>query len=312
MDKYFCKKGGFLFEKKTFLDENDRMTELSIILTSYNYAHYLSECIESILYQNYSDYELIIIDDASKDNSVEIIKSYASLHTQIKLIERKENKGPFNAVAEAICESSGRYLYLCAADDKLLPDFLPLMMDMLKRHPELKMVCSDFKYFNDHSAIHDEKKLLNVVKSQVFSSNDFIKIVKSSKFWVPGPSVIFAKELWEKYGGFDSKLVTLSDWFFFQRIALFEGIGYIPKTLAAVRLQGQSFTSQIKQNKTKRRAMYRHLLKQLAKDDEARILFEKSGLLDFIFRELFIRLLINPLYRSYWPYMYRNFSLKIT
>lgn len=64
---------------------------ISIIMTSYNYARFLPEAIESILNQTYTNWELLIIDDASKDNSIEIIKKYQQKDSRIKLIENKRN-----------------------------------------------------------------------------------------------------------------------------------------------------------------------------------------------------------------------------
>lgn len=283
---------------------------LSVILTNYNYGQYLKECIESILNQKYSNYELIIIDDASTDDSIKIIHHYALTHPQIRVVQNSKNQGLFNSLRSGIKLAKGSYIYLCAADDLIFQKFFDETMGLFNRQPHLKMICTDFCYLKDNGEIKEEKKLLKMNSFSCFSAQDILKVYKNSPFWVPGPSVIFAKEIWEKYGGFDAKLVTLSDWFLFQNIALHEGVGYIPKTLTAMRLHEKSLTSLIKKDKKKRRAIYRYLLKQLVKNKETKKLFMESGLLNFIFRELFIRLLINPLYMSYWPYLYRHFRVK--
>lgn len=102
---------------------------ISICIASYNYARYLSKGFEAIKRQNYSDYEVIYIDDASVDNSVELINNFIKNNPsmQISLIVHTENKGLLKTKTELLTLAKGKYIMLCDADDWMAPDCLELL-----------------------------------------------------------------------------------------------------------------------------------------------------------------------------------------
>ena len=96
------------------------MPKVSILLTSYNHEKYIGESIESILNQTYTDFELVILDDASTDNSVKIIKSFKD--KRIKPIFRKKNLN--RAICKEVIEPlQGEYIAIAHCDDKWSKDF---------------------------------------------------------------------------------------------------------------------------------------------------------------------------------------------
>jgi glycosyltransferase involved in cell wall biosynthesis len=98
--------------------------KVSVIITNYNYAKFLSQCIESVLNQTYRNVEIIIVDDCSEDASKEIIQSIEKNCPQIKTIFLTKNLGQLGAIAEAYKQASGDYIVLLDADDFLDPTFL--------------------------------------------------------------------------------------------------------------------------------------------------------------------------------------------
>ena len=95
---------------------------ISIIMPVYNTEHYVAEAIESVVAQTCANWELIIIDDGSTDNSYEIIKNYLS-HDKIKCI-RQSNKGESSARNAGIKNATGKYIAFIDSDDKFFPDFV--------------------------------------------------------------------------------------------------------------------------------------------------------------------------------------------
>lgn len=276
--------------------------KLSIVVINYNYAKYLPYCIDSILSQSYRDYELIIVDDGSQDESPHIIKSYQD--PRIKTVFCSQNQGIAKAVQEGFKVASGEFVQTFASDDIYKPEFLSKAMSHLEKNPHLNMLCTDFAYINDKNEVFEEKKLLDRNSPAVFSADEMIAVYRTSQFWVPGSSIVFRlRKILKNYGWYDSKLENISDWFLYQKVALYEGVGYIPETLVAMRIHGETYTNRIKRDKKRRRATYHHLLKLLSKDCESKKRFLKAGLLDFIFRELYYRTLLNPRYITYWPYL---------
>lgn len=97
---------------------------VSIIMPSYNSALFIGMSIESILSQTYKNWELLITDDCSTDNSREIIKRYAALDSRIKLLELTENSGAGVARNNSIKIAKGRFIAFCDSDDRWFPEKL--------------------------------------------------------------------------------------------------------------------------------------------------------------------------------------------
>lgn len=100
------------------------MSIISIITPSHNSAQFISETIQSVLTQSFSDWELIIVDDCSTDNSVDVIQSFVEQDSRIKLIQLSKNSGAAVARNSAIEAAQGRYIAFLDSDDLWLPDKL--------------------------------------------------------------------------------------------------------------------------------------------------------------------------------------------
>lgn len=97
---------------------------VSIITPSYNCAKFIGETIDSILSQNYQNWELIITDDCSTDNSRDIIREYCNRDKRIKLLQLSQNSGAGIARNNSIKEASGRFIAFCDSDDRWYPEKL--------------------------------------------------------------------------------------------------------------------------------------------------------------------------------------------
>lgn len=110
------------------------MSELvSIITPSYNSAAYIAEMIESILAQTYTNWELLITDDCSTDDSVKIIESYATKDSRIKLFRLASNSGAGIARNKSIEEARGRYIAFCDSDDLWKPQKLEKQVEFMQK-----------------------------------------------------------------------------------------------------------------------------------------------------------------------------------
>src|SRR5512146_3551728 len=89
---------------------------LSVTVLNYNYAHYLPQCLDSILRQTWNDFELILINDRSTDNSLEVIQPYLA-DPRIRLVDHQQNKGYISSLIEGSELSRGRYITVISADD---------------------------------------------------------------------------------------------------------------------------------------------------------------------------------------------------
>ncbi|MBS6375844.1 MAG: glycosyltransferase family 2 protein [Clostridium sp.] len=114
---------------------------VSIITPCYNGEKYISETIKSVLKQSYTNWEMLIIDDGSKDHSAEIVNSFAIKDQRIKLIQQ-ENKGSAAARNNGIRCAEGQYIALLDADDLWLPEFLEKQISYMKKKNAICVSCA--------------------------------------------------------------------------------------------------------------------------------------------------------------------------
>ena len=113
------------------------MPIVSVIMPVYNGEKYLAEAVDSILTQTFTDFELLIVDDASQDGSVEIIRSYEQGDDRIRFFQLERNSGSADARNVAIAAASGEYIAGMDCDDVSLPQRLQKQVDFLESHCEI-------------------------------------------------------------------------------------------------------------------------------------------------------------------------------
>ena len=129
--------------------------KISIITASYNYEKYIKETIESIINQTYTNWELIIIDDGSKDNSIEIIKEYCKKDERIKLFQHEKgiNKGLAETLKLGISKAQSDWIIFLEADDTIVPNYIDKKLSVLKENNTVNFI------FNDINIIYEDVSL---------------------------------------------------------------------------------------------------------------------------------------------------------
>ena len=121
--------------------------KFSILMANYNAGKYIKDAIKSVLRQTYTDWELIIVDDKSKDNSVEIINKFLG-DPRIKLTIRDENGGYGKTLQTAVKHVTGEVCGILDSDDTLRSDALEIMVKNHVKHPECGLIYSQFMKCN--------------------------------------------------------------------------------------------------------------------------------------------------------------------
>lgn len=148
---------------------------VSVIMSVYNGGAYLSEAIESVLNQTFDDFEFIIINDGSVDDSLEVIKKYARKDKRIVIISR-ENRGLIASLNEGISKAQGKYIARMDADDISLPKRFDKQLEILESRPDI-VVCGSWtiniyengKYGLSKFYINDSSIKANLVQSCSFA-----------------------------------------------------------------------------------------------------------------------------------------------
>lgn len=135
---------------------------VTVYVTNFNYGHYIRAALDSVYEQSFKDFELIIIDDGSTDNSRDIIAEYAG-HARTRVI-LQENKG-LNATNNiAVKAARGKYIMRLDADDFLNENALLVMTTMLENDPELALVFPDYFYVDQNGAVTGQERRHNFQK----------------------------------------------------------------------------------------------------------------------------------------------------
>ena len=116
------------------------MPRISVIMSVYNSARFLAEAIQSILGQTYNDFEFIIVDDGSSDQSLEIIRSYAKMDNRIRVLENEKKYGLAASLNRCIFIAKGDYIARMDADDICVPDRLEKQIAFLEQHPNIGII----------------------------------------------------------------------------------------------------------------------------------------------------------------------------
>ncbi|MBI3508848.1 MAG: glycosyltransferase [Chlamydiia bacterium] len=263
---------------------------LSVVIQSYNYAHFIRDAIDSILIQDFpsEQMELIIIDDASTDNSRDIIQEYARKYPYIRPIFYEQNRGTHFSVNHSIDLAQGKYIHWLAADDFRDRQFLRKSMEALLANPAIGICCSDFGYVEERtgrSHLFSFPLLKGVSAPVVLQPDTLIKQLQTSNFWIPGHTTIVKKESVIRYGKFEAAIREKCDWYLFHYIALNEGVVYLPEVLAYLYSHSHSYSAKLVRTKETRKAGARQFLKFLDQQPSQK-LFYRACLLGWVFRAI--------------------------
>ena len=202
---------------------------ISIVLPTYNGEKFISESIDSILNQTFKDWELIIVDDCSTDNTAALVDSYAKKYDRIHVIHNKTNKKLPGALNVGFKLAMGDYLTWTSDDNRFYPDALETMKDYLDTNKEYAMVCTAYSKM-DESGVEFAKA--NGYDEESMYFNDCV-----------GACFLYRRQVYETIGGYDESVFCAEDYEYWLRVLMHCGkIGYIDDVHYAYRLHSGSLT----------------------------------------------------------------------
>lgn len=233
--------------------------KISVVLPTYNGEKYISESIESILNQSFRDWELIIVDDCSTDNTFQIVETYAKQDARIRVIRNTSNQKLPGALNIGFAEAAGTYLTWTSDDNRYLKDAFYVMAEYLDAHKEDSMVCTNMLFFDDSWTLIREHEGYSEEK---MSLEDVV-----------GASFLYRRSILDEVGVYDEDLFCVEDYEYWMRILeCGHRIGFIPGVYYLYRTHDQSLTVAKKQlvEKQRRRMFVKHLewiLSKIAADE---------------------------------------------
>ncbi len=219
---------GDLIKTESIRGKTSFKTKVSIVMACYNAAEYLDQAIKSILHQTLTDFDFIIVDDASNDKTAEIIKSYAARDQRIVFCAQQENKGPALARNSGIKLARGQWIAILDSDDIALPERLENQIIAVEKESDIIMLGSDA--FSIDSAG-------SILKRHRYPSTDAAlkKRLHRIKSFPPHSSILYSTEEVKRVGGFNPRFIQSEDWDLWLRLAGNGKIACLNKPLVMLR-----------------------------------------------------------------------------
>lgn len=213
-------------------ETNKVMSKLvSIVIPVYNGQEYIRDTLDSILEQTYSNFELIVVDGASSDGTMDILERKRGL---IDVLISEKDEGMYDALRKGFSKANGDYLCYINADDRLLPYALEKVVQKFEED-NCDLVFGDVNYINEAGNIIFSYKGVNFNHKAIRSIRR-VPFAQQSSFWT--------REIYDRNGGFDKSLKYVADSKFLLSVCMDPGVikGYVPFPLGEYRLHGNSFS----------------------------------------------------------------------
>lgn len=207
------------------------MNTVSAIIPNYNYGRFVGAAIESVLAQTYPCHEIIVVDDGSTDDSLEIISRYQK--DGVKVV-RQQNRGVGAARNAGVKNSSGELVAFLDADDMWLPQKIERQLERLLSDPEFGFISCGMREFDATGStirVYDEGK-------EGWCADEILLI--KAVIAGPGSSGLLWRSVFDRAGGFDEtkEMHPSEDWEFGYRLAKVAKIAFIPDLLVEYRNHG--------------------------------------------------------------------------
>ena len=218
--------------------------KVTFVVPCYKLAHLLPECVNSILSQTYQDFEVLIMDDCSPDNTPEVARSFND--PRVQHVRNEPNLGHLRNYNKGIGLARGEYIWLISADDRLRsPEALQKYVELMDANPGVGYTfCAGIGI--EHGVETNLCKYSVVSdRTTIFKGTDFLgKLLYANV--VLASSGMVRRACYEKHGAFPLDLPFAGDWYLWCLFALHFDAAFIPEPLVNYRQHGLSMTNQLK------------------------------------------------------------------
>ncbi len=221
------------------------LVKVSVVIPVYDGGRFIRDAVNSVLNQTFKDYEIIVVDDGSVDDTKEVLSSYGN---RIKYIYQS-NRGVSAARNRGIRASKGEYIAFLDQDDLWLPRKLELQVKYLGEHPTVGLVFSDTQSVAVGKLPAFDRRFVNKRAFQI-SRPHRGKVFRDLfvQNFVPTLTVVVRKICFDKVGLFDPSVDSAEDYDMWLRIARFFSLDYIDQPLATYRMHAQSLIHNVEKH----------------------------------------------------------------
>lgn len=219
---------------------------ISIILPSYNGEKYIAQSIQSVIDQTEQDWELIIVNDCSTDNTLKICESFAKHDKRIKIISNKINRKLPASLNIGFAVAKGKYFTWTSDDNWYKPNALKKMSKYLEKHFDIDLISMGFDYIDEND------EFIEHVNTDINNKRCEASLILDNNV---GAAFMYRKSIADKVGEYDTNTFCAEDYDYWCRIALAGKIGYVFDNIYVYRMHSNSLTA-TKQVQIKEKTKY--------------------------------------------------------
>ena len=202
---------------------------ISVTIPSYNYVQYLREAVESAATQTGADVEVVIIENASTDGSVDLARELAAEYANVRLVEHRENFGIMSSLNRCRDEVRGEYAVLLCADDRLVPGVLARSLAVMEEHPEVGIAYGPVVPFHDEEEVDPAVMAAPVRPAIVYPGERWIAhCARIGTIKIYTPEVLARTSVLNEAGRLDPACPKTSDFNMWLRVAIRSDVAYVP------------------------------------------------------------------------------------
>jgi glycosyltransferase involved in cell wall biosynthesis len=207
---------------------------LCVVLPNYNHGHCIERALQALVDQDRPPDEIIVIDDASTDDSQGVIERFSRSSVPVRLLVNERNLGVAWSLQRGLLASQAHYVYFAAADDWVLPQFFSFAIKTLEGHPDVGFFCGDAVLLDAKThAFYGYRPIVRpLYRAGRVGREQALELLRTADNWILTGSTVFRRDGLMTEGGFDIHLESFADGFLARKIALKHGFYYTPTVVA--------------------------------------------------------------------------------
>jgi GT2 family glycosyltransferase len=215
---------------------------VTLVVPNYNHARYLPESLGSIATQTRAPDRVLIIDDASTDNSLAVISRFIDDHPSWELIRHDKNQGVVRGQNEALAIADTGWIGFLGADDALHPTYLEKALAQAARFPDVGLIFACCEVIGPSGGRMLRPMMLPAPTSTALQPADVQEILLAGDNYFSGTVSLYRRTAIQALGGFDESLGSFSDAFLARKLALTFGCFFLADILGYWRIHGQNYS----------------------------------------------------------------------
>jgi glycosyltransferase involved in cell wall biosynthesis len=228
---------------------------ISVAICSYNGERYLERALDSVLAQDYSNFEIVIVDDGSSDGTVSIIKRYAGLHECIRPFFRSNHGLPASRNF-TFAQARGEWIAIIDQDDLCYPTRLSRQVELAQRYPTAGLVFSNVNQVNESEDVISDYLSIFTLPEHLIRSEHAGNLLLRLGCFTASPSCFIKRDTVVSVGAFDESYAYSCDYDFFIRAGFQVDFAYTRDTLAAWRRHAEQATATFGRKGNEVRSLY--------------------------------------------------------